>query len=115
MNALSELQSELSALESMYEHAKDCNSVDYIRFSDDIESVFTIKGLEKNPTQNPEPFKNYVYESGLRPEAYLLPRSEEQILNKALIRLIEKIRHLRLDVLGSLEDYDFINEGKWVL
>lgn len=33
-----------------YRSAKDSSFVDYVSFSDDVESVFTIKELEKMPT-----------------------------------------------------------------
>lgn len=85
--------------------------VDYVSFSDDIESVFTVKGLEKNPTKEPEAFTNYVYESGVQPTSRLIPRSEGAVLNRVLTRLIEKVKQRRLDVLSYLEDFDFVNEG----
>lgn len=51
------LESELSILEDHYQSAGFHDFVDYLRFSDDIESIFTIKHLEKAPTLEPEQFR----------------------------------------------------------
>jgi len=101
---------ELASLEKMYESPTNPSMVDYVRFSDEIESVFTIKGLEKLPTTEPPVFKNYVYESGSTPFKPVVP-SAEPVLVAILNRLSEKIHQRRLDLLSYLEDFDFVNEG----
>ncbi|KAJ3380738.1 hypothetical protein HDU92_005792 [Lobulomyces angularis] len=102
---------ELNTLEKLYESKVDNQMVEYLKFSDEVESVFTVKGLDKTPTREPEVFKNYVYESGSEPLKPLSPKNEDKTLTKCLERLNEKVRQRRLDVLGFLEDYDFVNEG----
>lgn len=42
--------SEVNVLVNEYRSVKDSSCVDYVLFSDDIESVFTVKELEKMPT-----------------------------------------------------------------
>lgn len=84
--------------------------VDYVRFNDEVESVFTIKGLEKLPTTNPPEFKNYVHESGATPLNAIVQTADTELV-QVLSRLSEKIHQRRLDLLSYLEDFDFVNEG----
>lgn len=76
-----------------------------------METVFTIKGLERNPTMQPTEFTNYVYESGAKPFKALEPSQESPILARALSRLAEMIRERRLDMHSYLSNFDFVNEG----
>ena len=73
-----------------YLSSKDPSCVNYMTFSDEVESIFTTKHLEKMPTAqvvqfvpNPEVDCNF-----LSPE-------EEQILQKTLHRLAERVRVLK--------------------
>ncbi|KAJ3109975.1 hypothetical protein HDU96_007005 [Phlyctochytrium bullatum] len=101
---------ELATLETLYQNEKDTLLVDYIRFSDDVEKVFTTKGLEREPTKEPEPFSGYL--KGADPGLNELGgEGEMRVLAKALTRLRERIRQRRMDILPYLEDYDFVREG----
>ncbi|KAJ3202622.1 hypothetical protein HDU67_000392 [Dinochytrium kinnereticum] len=101
---------ELATLESLYQNPKDTNLVDYLRFSDDVESVFTSKGLEKEPTREPELFDGFL--KGADPSLNKLAGAhEERILENVVGRLREKIRQRRIDILSYMEDYDFVKEG----
>ncbi|KAJ3099126.1 hypothetical protein HDU97_003459 [Phlyctochytrium planicorne] len=100
---------ELATLETQYQNARDTNVVDYQRFSDDVESVFTAKGLEKDPTKEPAQFDGYL--KGADPSLNILSTSEKQLLEKALRRLRERVRQRRIDLLSYMEDYDFVKEG----
>jgi hypothetical protein len=66
---------------------KDPSYVDYMAFSDEVESIFTTKHLEKTPTAQVVQFKpnSEVDCNSLSPE-------EEQILQKTLHRLAERVR-----------------------
>jgi hypothetical protein len=82
--------------------------VNYVAFSDEIESVFTLKGLEKVPTMEPQQF---LYEKGADPALNVLTKDEEHILEGVLNRFREKVRQKRINVLSYLEDFDFVREG----
>ena len=60
--------------------------MDYMRFSDDVESIFTHKDLEKTPTAEVQQFvpPMEVGTDVLSPE-------EEQILQKTMHRLAERV------------------------
>lgn len=70
-----------------YLSSKDPSYVDYMTFSDEVESIFTTKHLEKTPTAKVVQFKpnSEVDCNSLSPE-------EEQILQKTLHRLAERVR-----------------------
>ncbi|KAJ3311004.1 hypothetical protein HDU76_003229 [Blyttiomyces sp. JEL0837] len=101
-------EAELLTLESMFA-CDGGKMVDYRAFSDAVESVFTIKGLEKAPLVEPPEFDGY--ENGADPALNVLDEKEEKILEKVVIRLREKVRQRRIDVLSYLEDFDFVREG----
>ncbi|KAJ3127798.1 hypothetical protein HK098_005797 [Nowakowskiella sp. JEL0407] len=122
---------ELITLETLFLSPTDPRFVEYVRFSDTIESVFTMKGLEQAPTAEPVPFTDYCFENGDSLDFETLneskdqslnlsvsqtkyqkkPLNNEDILKSVLKRLSEKIRQRRIDVLIYLEDFDFVNEG----
>lgn len=70
-----------------YLSSKDPSYVDYMAFSDEVESIFATKHLEKTPTAQVVQFKpnSEVDCNSLSPE-------EEQILQKTLHRLAERVR-----------------------
>ena len=83
--------------------------VDYIAFSDAIESVFTMKGLERSPQSEPGIFQGY--ENGADPTLNVLDENEEKIFQQTIKRLHAKVLERRIDPLSYLEDYDFVREG----
>ena len=103
------IKAELSALEKTYQSREDARMVDYVAFSDEIESVFTIKGLEKNPTIE---LKEFV-PGEVDPTLNILSAKDQKVYQKILDRMVEKVRQRRIDPLTYLEDYDFIKEGKF--
>ncbi|KAJ3122662.1 hypothetical protein HK101_006549, partial [Irineochytrium annulatum] len=103
-------EDQLAALETTYENPHDRASIDYVRFSDDVESVFTAKGLETAPTVNPATFAGYS--KGADPALNKLEgEGDEKILRKVIARLREKVIIRRVDILSYLEDFDFVREG----
>ena len=71
-----------------YRSAKDPSQVDYMRFSDEIESVFTRKNLEKMPTAEMMQYMPPMNMSVLSPD-------EEQTLQKTVHRLAERVSMLK--------------------
>ena len=69
-----------------YRSAKDPSQVDYMRFSDEVESVFTRKNLEKTPTAE---VMQYVPPAGVNMS--VLSPEEEQTLQKTMHRLAERV------------------------
>ena len=69
-----------------YLSAKDPTCVDYMRFSDEVESIFTHKDLEKTPTAEVQQFVPPM-EVGMD----VLSPEEEQILQKTMHRLAERV------------------------
>lgn len=61
--------------------------MEYMRFSDEVESIFTQKNLEKTPTADVVQFVPPV-DSNM----YVLSPEEEQTLQKAMHRLAERVR-----------------------
>jgi Ca2+-binding EF-hand superfamily protein len=102
-------ESDLQILESKY--AGPSGTVRYVDFSDDVESVFTKKGLEKSPTENPEIFD--VYSNGWETDAFIntLSPEDEPILRNVMKRLHDRVKQRRIDALSYMEDYDFVKEG----
>eukprot|EP00842_Homolaphlyctis_polyrhiza_P004257 jgi/Hompol1/4832/HPOL_001849-RA len=104
-------EADLRALEIRFRSAQDPRYVNYVLFSDMVESVFTKKGLVKSPTVDPEQFN--VYSNGWEadPSVNVLSPADETTLNAVLDRLHKKIRERRMDALSYMEDYDFVKEG----
>ncbi|KAI8815345.1 hypothetical protein BJ742DRAFT_876284 [Cladochytrium replicatum] len=129
---------ELTTLETVYQCKADPHLIEYVKFSDAIESVFTTREVELDPRSEPRTFTDYRYESGAEkidrvlklPELRSASGEEERrrwnveqkarfgtvlsgpgVLDWVLIRLAEKVRRRRIDVLNALEDFDFVGEG----
>lgn len=105
-------ESDLKLLETRFASKNQPDHVEYIKFSDAIESVFTRKGLEKNPLAEPDAFN--VYSNGWEADPFepLLTPEEDYILKSVMNRLNARIITRRLDALAFMEDYDFVKEGK---
>ncbi|CAI8054084.1 hypothetical protein GBAR_LOCUS29561 [Geodia barretti] len=99
-------QEEVTALEKMYQSPKDPSQVEYMRFSDEIESVFTRKDLEKMPTAE---VVQFVPPVGVN--MYVLSPEEEQTLQKTMHRLAERVRVRRIQIFPLFEDYDRVHIG----
>lgn len=97
----------------MFKSQNNPGYVDYVAFFDEMESVFTVKGLEKQPTRVPEEFTNYVYESGSTPYKPLDTAQENPILQRVLSRLAEMIRERRIDMVYSRKNLRYRSKAIW--
>lgn len=70
-----------------YQFPYDADFIEYLRFSDDIESIFTTKNLEKAPLLEVEQFVPDV-----ESQHNQLRQDEEQTIVTCLTRLAEKVR-----------------------
>lgn len=98
--------SEITLLESRFESPINPGYVDYRRFCDEIESVFTTANLEKNPLKDVE-----QYRPKQEWETNVLTEEEETEFMKAMTRIAEKVRQVRLQLFPLMEDYDKNNIG----
>ncbi|KAJ3093013.1 hypothetical protein HK102_013287, partial [Quaeritorhiza haematococci] len=104
-------ENELSTLESLYQAQGEPNMVDYVKFNDEIERVFTEKELEKSPLKEPEGFTEFVRENGVEPFMNVLSPEETKVLGHVIARLSGIVRRHHIDILSYLEDYDYWKEG----
>ncbi|KAJ3255547.1 hypothetical protein HK103_006183 [Boothiomyces macroporosus] len=102
-------EGDLKLLEDHYSDGK--GSVYYVKFSDDVESVFTKKGLEKDPTSQPEVFDIYSNGWETDTDANILAPEDEVVLKAVMKRLRDRALQRRVDALAYMEDYDFVKEG----
>lgn len=100
-------ESEILAVMEWYSSAEHPGYVDYYRFCDEVESVFTQKGLEKNPTMVPTQFRPNMmssYNIKLSPEA-------EDLFETVMHRLADRVRIRRIQLFPLFEDYDRVHNG----
>jgi len=99
-------ENEVSLLIDYYTSPRHTDYVEYYQFCDDAESVFTQKGLEKNPTAVPVQFKpnNHISNNKLSKEA-------EALLETVIQRLASRVRIRRIQVFPFFEDYDRVHNG----
>jgi len=97
---------EVEVLMYRYESIGFPDYVDYLHFSDDIESVFTVKGLEKNPLYEPKQFHAHLEEDKTK-----LGNEEEFMLNSVMHRLADRVRLRRIQILPLFGDYDRVHNG----
>lgn len=99
-------ESEVLSLIQHYTSPSDPDYVEYYRFCDDVESAFTQKGLEKNPTAVPVQFKtdNQFCHNKVSKEA-------EDLLENVMQRLAGRVRIRRIQVFPFFEDYDRVHNG----
>jgi hypothetical protein len=104
-------ENHLLLLESKFASSKNPHCVEYLKFSDMIESIFTKKGLQTSPLDEPEVFN--VYSNGWEADPFEpnLSVDEDFILKNVMVRLNARIVTRRLDALAFMEDYDFVKEG----
>ena len=99
-------ESEALTLIEYYTSPGHPDYVDYYQFCDDVESVFTQKGLEKNPTAVPIQFK---------PNSLLcnnkISQEAEDLLENVIQRLAGRVRIRRIQVFPFFEDYDRVHNG----
>ncbi|KAL4239473.1 hypothetical protein ACF0H5_000288 [Mactra antiquata] len=99
-------ESEVSILEDRYQSVQDIDYVDYLRFCDEVESIFTTKELEKRPLEDVIQFKP--------PEEWErnnLPADQQNRFRACMERLSEKVRKHQMQLFPLFEDYDRVHNG----
>ncbi|XP_052771578.1 uncharacterized protein LOC128211160 [Mya arenaria] len=99
-------ESEVSILEDRYESYQDPEYVEYLKFCDEVESIFTTKELEKRPLEDVVQFKP--------PEEWelnKLPADQENRFTACMDRLSEKVRKHQMQLFPLFEDYDRVHNG----
>ncbi|CAG2250812.1 unnamed protein product [Mytilus edulis] len=99
-------ESEVCILEDKYQSQGYPDFVDYVKFCDDVESIFTFKELEKAPLQEVVQFKP--------PEEWELNKLEpeaESMFSMCMDRISEKVRKHRMQLYPLFEDYDRVHNG----
>jgi len=104
--ALGLTASEITTVMEWYASRDHDGYVDYYRFCDDVESCFTQKGLEMNPTLIPTQFKPDANLNNIKD----LPEGEE-MLEAVLHRLADRVRIRRIQLFPLFEDYDRVHNG----
>ncbi|KAL7752995.1 hypothetical protein RI367_001446 [Sorochytrium milnesiophthora] len=106
-------KSEGAVLQEMYASKApgQANYIDYRRFSDDMDAVFTQKHFEGTPTAEPTEFKPLWHEHHSdRVKAW--SAQDERDLSKLMHSVAEGLRRRRMFfVLRYLEDHDKIHKG----
>lgn len=99
-------ESEIKILADAFRSYGQPRFVDYLRFQDEIESIFTEKGLEKNPLAQPVQFTPPVewQQNELSEEA-------EIVFKMAMERVAEHVRKTRTQLFPLFEDYDRVHNG----
>ncbi|XP_011673543.2 uncharacterized protein LOC594672 [Strongylocentrotus purpuratus] len=98
--------SEVEILINAFESPRDASFVEYLAFSDHVESIFTLKNLEKDPLITPEQFKPAV-----QVEKNILTGAEENILKNTVEKLAQKVNKGRVQLYPLFEDYDRVHNG----
>lgn len=98
-------ESEVSLLEDRYQSAQP-DYVDYLKFCDEVESIFTTKELEKTPLEDVIQFKP--------PEEWQMNKLPDDQWNRfelCMNRLAEKVRKHQMQLFPLFEDYDRVHNG----
>lgn len=80
--------------------------VQYTAFVEEIESIFTLRDLEKAPEVVPIPFQPQPEN-----EYCKLSSEEEQALELVMHRLADRVRIRRIQIFPLFEDYDRVHNG----
>ena len=99
-------ESEMKILASYYASFTHPGFINYVAFSDEIESIFTLKNLEKNPLTTPTPFKPPV-----EWQQNTLSEEEDIVYNMTMNRVAEQVRKTRTQLFPLFEDYDRVHNG----
>ena len=94
-------------MEDYYRDPSDPLKIRYFDFNEDIERIFTLKDLEKNPGTTLDKFKA---PSILDPKD-VLTNDEEEELDACMRRIGTDVRHRRLLIKPFFQDKDKSNSG----
>jgi len=97
---------EVNLIADSFASPTDSSFVDYLKFSDEIESIFTVKGLEKLPTAMVVQFK--VMPEWLKNN---LTPTIQLVYNAAMDRLACFVKTRRMQLYPMFEDYDKCRNG----
>lgn len=100
-------EAEFLSLTQHYTSPGNADYVDYYAFCDDVESAFTQKGLEKNPTAVPVQFKPDLNQFSYNK----LSKEAEDLVENVMQRLAGRVRIRRIQVFPFFEDYDRVHNG----
>jgi len=81
-------------LKEGFKSERDPNRVDYVKFAYEVNKIFTVKELEKDPTAKVE---NFAVTSVLDPDDVLNPEEEKKV-DSCLKRLGEIVKKRKLHV-----------------
>ena len=99
-------ESEMTMLTQAYRSPLHPGFVDYSMFCEEIETIFTLKHLEKQPLVTPNQFKPPV-----EWEQNTLAKEKEAIFDTAMMVLAEHVRKTSLQLFPLFEDYDRVHNG----
>ncbi len=99
-------KTQMEALCNEYKSAKDSKKIDWRRFEYDIESVFTLQNLEKNPTVRVAPTNLFVVpaQGTVKWDEEKLESSEDY--NKVISNMNELVKKRRIDCWPPFKDFD---------
>lgn len=98
----------MKALERIYRDPTDSTKIEYLRFVQDVDLVFTTPGLEKNPLYKVGSYKTPTF---LDPKARLSPH-ELQRLHQILIDIGTHVKINRILIKPFFKDKDKAHSGK---
>lgn len=101
-------EDQLKTLESVYSEENDDSKINYKKFIDDINVVFTSSNLEKNPVNQVDQWKPPQF---LDPRTILNEHQQEQF-HLLMNRLGECVRKHRILLLPHFQDKDKAKSGK---
>ncbi|CAD8206649.1 unnamed protein product [Paramecium pentaurelia] len=101
-------QESLDLLETMYVVPEDPIRVNYAKFIEDVEIVFTKTGLDKDPLMKPPV---HIIPTFLDPRD-ALTQDEEEALHAIMLRLGEVVRKHRILLKPHFQDKDKTKSGK---
>lgn len=98
----------MKALERIYRDPTDSSKIEYLRFVQDVDLVFTTPGLEKNPLYRVESYKTPTF---LDPKARLSPQ-EVQRLHQIMVDIGTHVKINRILIKPFFKDKDKAHSGK---
>ncbi|ETV68965.1 hypothetical protein, variant 1 [Aphanomyces astaci] len=84
--------------------------VAWTRFADEIDAVFTVKGLERDPTRDIRHSIEAAEQTDAIVDTVLAPDDEAAVV-AAMQGMATFIQHQRLDIRPPFEDFDLSNQG----
>lgn len=98
----------MKALERIYRDPTDHSKIEYLRFVNDVDLVFTTPGLEKNPLYRMDQYKVPNF---LDPKARLSPQ-EVNRLHEILLDIGNYVKISRILIKPFFKDKDKAHSGK---